>query len=142
VEVIVMIRSARHRHGSWLEDGRHGPVPTLHAVPASAPRRPAWMRLYGSALFVLGLGGLATWRTSTEGGRQVIALLMAAALLVAMAAWVRANRVALSRLTEPESGTARVPVRVVHSARHPMVDEVRIVRLGPEEALPPCDGRS
>jgi hypothetical protein len=153
VEVDVMstiVRSLPAAHGDEVRSDRRSPErrsesperrsesPELRVVRASAPRRPAWRGLYGIVVVVLGLGGLATWRTDTDAGRQAVALVMAAVILAAMAAWVRGNRVALSRLGEPASGSGRLSARVIRSRRRAL-DGDRIVRLAPGDAMPPCD---
>ena len=92
-------------------------TPQLRAVGGSTPPRPRWAVLY---LLVAIIGGIGTAAHLVMHGALVVEiadLLLASALFAALARWVRANQIALSRLDEPPEGTGKPAVRIIRSRR-------------------------
>jgi hypothetical protein len=137
VEVIAMVTLTHRAHIRRFPEQAGGRRPALHLVPASAPHRPAWVALYVSVAIAAGPGGFGALAASTEDGRQMAALAMALGVMAAMAVWVRANRVALSRLGEPAAGAGPLALRIVRGRRAERLADERVVRLAPGEPLPP-----
>ena len=102
-------RSQRHRP-PHIED----PEPALRLAPRCRPPRPRWRILYGAVALVL-LTGVAAHGVSSGGFTRLVDAASALAAFAALAAWVRANRLALSRLEEPATGTEPRIVRIVRS---------------------------
>jgi hypothetical protein len=102
-------RSQRHRL-SHVDD----PKPALRLAPRCQPPRPRWRLLYGTVALVL-LAGAAAHSVSSGGFTRLVDAASALASFAALAGWVRANRLALSRLEEPTIGTESRIVRVIRS---------------------------
>src|SRR5678816_3950426 len=86
-----------------LTDARRGRGPALRVVTRSAPVRPRWGRIYGAILLVLITDVGAHALVSASAIRTVDAV-AGVAVFAVLAAWTHANRVALSRLDEPDAG--------------------------------------
>jgi len=102
-------RSQRHRL-SHVED----PKRALRLAPRCRPARPRWRILYGAVALVL-LTGAAAHGVSSGGFTRLLDAATALATFAVLAGWVRANRLALSRLEEPAIGTKSRIVRIVRS---------------------------
>lgn len=110
----------------------------LHAVSRVSPPRPRWGRLY-IALGTVGLIGTAARFTVTSPLMLEVADVAFTGLLFAtLVGWVHVNRVALTRMGEPDSGTGRPRMRIVKSrgrgAKEAFADD-RIVRLDPDDRV-------
>jgi hypothetical protein len=86
----------------WDEDGR-AVAPALHVVSGTPPPRPHWSHLYVVAHF--GIHDHALLTLADAG--------FSAVLFTILAGWIQLNRVALSRVDEPDAGLGRPRVRVV-----------------------------
>ena len=104
---------AATEHGLDAPDDRA----PLQAVSVAAPGPARWSRLYGA---------LAIVAACAAGARAVLdyPLLLSAvdavfglAVFGVIAAWIRLNRVALSRGAAPEAGTGQPELRIVRSRR-------------------------
>ena len=124
----------------WSEEAGHasGAAPHARTQPLARPRvgppRPRWVQLY-FALGVIGVIGTGVhFMIDAPALVEVADIGFAFALLGVLAGWVRLNRIALSRLDEPDAGAERSHLRVIPSARRPVkeayVDD-GIVRLEP-----------
>ena len=92
-------------------------TPHLHAVSRSAPPRPRWGILYLVVLVIGAVGTAAHLVVRQALALEIVDLSGGAALLAALAAWIRVNRIALSRVDEPTTGTTALEVRIVRSRR-------------------------
>jgi hypothetical protein len=94
--------------------------------------------LYAALAAIAAAGAAAHGLIETPAIVKIADALSGLALFVALVGWVRANRVLLSRLDEPDAGPGHPRVRVVRS-RRPRLDEAevngRIVRLDPEDRV-------
>lgn len=100
------------------------PVPPLRAGSRSAPPRPRWGRLY-LALIAIGLVGAAAHvAVGDHRLAHVLDPVSALALFAVLVGWVRGNRIALTRLDEPDAGAGTPTIRRVRSRRR---DDERIV---------------
>jgi hypothetical protein len=124
-------------------------APHLRAVspPASpvARPRPRWGQLH-LALGAIGvIGGGAHFMVDTPVLVKVVDVAFALALFSVLAGWIHFNRMALTRLDEPENGAVRARIRIVHSGRRPVkeaYEDDRIVRLEPgDRVMLPYDFR-
>jgi hypothetical protein len=114
----------------WNEDAAEMTEPARHlrTVSRAAPPRPGWGRLS----LVLGvIGVIGTAAHFTVAGPVLLEVLdagFALVLFVTLAGWVHLNRIALTRLHEPDTGIGRPRIRVLKSRD-------RVVRLDPDERV-------
>ena len=100
-------------------DDRDQPsVSHLRVATRSAPTRPRWRLLYTLVALVLiagtGIHAITTGMLARFGDGTCAVLTFAV-----IAVWIQANRLALSRLEEPDAVPAAPPVRVLRSRRPP-----------------------
>lgn len=129
-------RSQRHRLPHIAD-----PEPALRLAPRCRPPRPRWRILYGAVALVL-LTGTAAHGVSSGGFTRLVDAMSALATFAVLAGWVRANRLALSRLEEPATGTEPRIVRIVRSrAPSSTTKPVQAAESNDERALLPYDFR-
>ena len=85
-----------------------------------SPAAPAWPALIVILLVGIGLFALSDVLTPEGALRPITDSLMVALMFGAMAAWVRANRPALTRIHEREREGSPLEIRYVASERHPL----------------------
>jgi hypothetical protein len=124
----------------WDEAGTATtPAPRLRVVSRVSPPRPRWQVLYGALATIVALGAGAHLVVHEASLIVVADSVLSLALFGALAGWVHVNRVALSRLDEPDAGAERPRVRIVRSRRARLGDDAaadgRIVRLDPEDRV-------
>lgn len=95
----------------------------LVVVSRSAPARPRWRHLYVALLAVSGLGTALHLVVRPTTAVPAMDAALGLALFAVLVAWVRKNRVALTRVGEPEIGTGKPVHRRTRSHRR---DEVTL----------------
>jgi len=124
----------------WDEEraGAPRPVPGLHMVSRVAPRRPRWRALYVTLAAIATAGGGAHLVFHSPAVVTAADAVIGLALFTTLAGWIRLNRIALTRLDEPDAGPGRPRIRIVRSRARRPADETlndRIVRLDPEDRV-------
>jgi hypothetical protein len=125
----------------WDEAGpATRPAPHLRVVPRVSPPRPRWRVLYAALGTIVALGAGAHMMIHDASLIVVADTVFSLALFGALAGWVHANRVALSRLDEPDADHGRLRVRIVGPGRGRHAGDAaetdgRIVRLDPDDRV-------
>jgi hypothetical protein len=125
----------------WNEDEAERPNGAgshLRVVSGAVPPRPRWGRLYAALAIIGGLGTVTHFLVAEAAAIEVVDAVFALALFMALATWVRLNRVAIARSDEPDAGAGRPRMRVVRSRRravHEAHADERVVRLDPDERV-------
>jgi hypothetical protein len=124
----------------WSEDSDDaiGARPPLRVVPRTAPSRPRWWHLYLGLGTIGVIGTAAHFVVNGTALLEVVDVAFALALFATLAGWVHLNRLALTRLGEPDAGTGPPRVRIVRSrARAPeeAYADDGVVRLAPDERV-------
>jgi len=107
----------------------------LRVVSRSAPSRPRWGILYG-LLGVIGANGLVAHVSVHEPVVvTVVDAVFSGLLFLVLVGWVHANRIALSRIDEPDAGVGRPQITIVRSHRNGTHAADRITRLDPDDRI-------
>jgi len=100
----------------WADEAEE-PIeaPRLHSVSRNAPPRPRWTRLYVSLALVMAAGFTAETLAHGAWAVEMIDSAVAVIVIAALIVWLRCNKLALARLSEPAAGASRPQVRIVRS---------------------------
>src|SRR5262245_21212242 len=101
----------------WMDEDsdRLEEPPVLRAVSQSAPPRPRWGALYVTLGVIGGLGFIAHVDVHDPAWITAIDAVFGALLFAVLIGWVHTNRIALSRMDEPDAGVGRPRVTIIRS---------------------------
>jgi hypothetical protein len=124
------------RRAYWMDDeaGTSG-QPELRVVSRCAPPRPRWGMLYAMLGVIGALGVLANVGVHDATALTFLDAGFGSLLFVVLAGWVHVNRVALSRMDEPDAGVGRPGITIIRSRKPAAYDEDRITRLDPDDRV-------
>ena len=97
--------------------------PAIRAVSRSVPPRPHWGALYGALIVVSAVEFTGHLLLQQSLVRHVCDAGCAVAVVGVFWGWVSLNRVALTRLDEPDAGIGKPGIRVVRSRPRTRRDE-------------------
>ena len=98
-------------------------APAIRPVSRSAPPRPRWGALYGAVIIVSAVEFAGHLWFQQSLLRHVCDAGCAAGAVGILWGWVSLNRVALTRLDEPDAGIGKPEIRIVRSRARTRRDE-------------------
>jgi hypothetical protein len=121
----------------WMDedDDRSPEAPALRPVSRSAPARPRWGILYVSLGVIGALGFIAHVDVHDPAWITAIDAVFGGLLFAVLIGWVHVNRIALTRMDEPDAGVGRPIVTIIRSNTNGVRHIGQVTRLQPEDRI-------